>query len=380
VTGIAPVTASVKNVTTSVTSSASTVAGNGSFSAALAAVAGHALTLLTSDHASRSGAIPLGQVPFGAVTTYRAGSAQAANDTNYRARRIATNGTLAVMTTGSTFGVGIPSSRQLLTFDVATGAVRNYLAGNGQTNDVVMANGYAFVASDDFGSVNAADPAATAYIAPDQGNTETSVVISGNYAFTTTPHNNDGRIRLYDITNPAHPTWFREQAMLGSTAFLKIIRINATYLAAITPDRPGGVGHDVVIFDVSNPSSLVKVGDFDINGSSFNGFDATVDGTTLYVVGGDTGVAIVDIASPSAPVLKSVVNTPGIARGVAVSGTNEIAVADGAGGITFVDTTDRSNPVIRGTQQVPGNSVGVAVIGKTVLAASERYFNVINRP
>jgi len=36
--------------------------------------------------------------------------------------------------------------------------------------------------------------------------------------------------------------------------------------------------------------------------------------------------------------------------------------------------------VIRGTQQDPGNSVGVAVIGKSVLAASERYFNVINRP
>jgi hypothetical protein len=92
------------------------------------------------------------------------------------------------------------------------------------------------------------------------------------------------------------------------------------------------------------------------------------------------GIAIVDITNPASPVVKSIINTPGNARGVALSGTNEIAVADGAGGITFVDTTDRSNPVIKGTQQVPGNSTGVAVTGKSVYTASERYFNVINRP
>jgi len=380
-TGIGPISASLKNTTTTTTGTATTAAANGSFSVAVAAVAGNALALLTTDHGSRNGTVSLGQVPFGTTTTFKAGAAQVANDGNFRARRIVTNGTLAVATSGSNAFLSIPASRQLLTFDLAAGTSRNYLAANGSIYDVAIAGGYAFVASDDFGSVNVSDPAATAFIAPDQGNIELSVAINGNYAYTATPNFNDGRLRLYDITNPAHPTFFREQGgFIGSLTFQKIVRINATYLAAISPDRPGGVGHDVVIFDVSNPSSIVKVGDFDINGASFGGFDATVDGTTLYVAGGDAGIAIIDIASPSAPVVKSIVNTPGIARGVAVSGTNEIAVADGAGGITFVDTPDRSNPVIRGTQQVPGNSVGVAVTGKTVLAASERYFNVINRP
>jgi len=385
VTGIAPLTFALKNVTSNITTSSAAVAANGSFSAAIAAVSGHALSLLTGDGGQRSGSLPLGQVPFGTVTTYHASSLQASNDTSYRARRIAVSSTYAALTTGSTTSYisnPIPASRRLLAFELATGTVRSYINNLGPINDVAIQNGFAFIASDDFESINVASAMATAVSAADQSNTESSIAIAGNYAFTCSPDFTTGMLRLYDISNPAAPVFFRQQATISGVSFVKLARISATQIVAVTPDQTSGntVGHDVVIFDISNPSSLVKLGEKDIDGTNFRAIDVAADGNTLYVAGGDVGIAIVDITNPASPVVKSIINTPGNARGVALSGTNEIAVADGAGGITFVDTTDRSNPVIKGTQQVPGNSTGVAVTGKSVYTASERYFNVINRP
>jgi hypothetical protein len=382
VTGIGPLTFSLKNVATNATTSSAAVASNGSFSASIAALAGHALSLLTGDAGGRSGALSLGQVPFGTVTTYPASSVQANNDTTYRARRIAAGSGYAALSPGSTSGYNggtFGSSRRLVTFELATGTSRNYLSNSGAIRDVAIANGYAFIAADDFESINLASTAAP-FSPPDRTNIETSVTVAGNYAITTTLHNTQGVIRFYDISNPAAPVFVSEPATISNLDWVKVARISATQIAAVTPNRPGGVGHDLVIFDITNPASLVKLGDIDINGATFNAIDVAVDGTTVYVAGADTGVAIVDISNPNTPVVKSVVNTPGHARGVAVSGTNEIAVADGAGGITFVDTTDRSNPVIKGTQPVPGNSTGVVATGNSVYTASERYFNVIARP
>jgi hypothetical protein len=292
---------------------------------------------------------------------------------------VVTDGTIALVTSGATYPYpALPISRQLLTYTLSSGAVKSTTAGNGELYDVVISGGYAFIASDDFATLNLGDPNATANIQGDRGWLELSVAVLGTNAFTTISNYGDGRVRIYNITNPAAPVYVRDQGMLGGTTFLRILKLSSNYLVAITPDKPSGVGHDVVVIDATNPNALVKSGDFDI--PNFNAWDGVLDGAILYASGGDAGVAIVDLSSPSAPVLKSIINTPGVARGVAISGTDEIAVADGSGGVTFIDVSNKTNPVIKGTQQVPGNTAGVAVTGKQVLAASEQYFNVITRP
>jgi hypothetical protein len=80
-------------------------------------------------------------------------------------------------------------------------------------------------------------------------------------------------------------------------------------------------------------------------------------------------------------VLKSIVKTPGIARGVAISGTNEIVVADAGGpGLTFIDTSDKQHPVVLGSQRLPGNPTDVKAIGRTLYVAGENFFHIVNRP
>jgi len=114
---------------------------------------------------------------------------------------------------------------------------------------------------------------------------------------------------------------------------------------------------------------------------NFDSFNGVVQGTTLYVVGGTKGIAVVDISNPAAPVLKSIVQTPGIARAVAISGPNEIVVADAGGpGVTFIDTTNKTQPVVLGSQRLPGNPTDVKAIGKTIYVAGETFFHILNRP
>jgi len=377
-TGVGPLTLFATNTSTNTTSGTVTAGNDGSFLSTLAALPGSILTLTAKDAGNRTATVALGQAPFGSVTTYLAGQAQAANDAGYRARRVATDGTVALVTNGSTYGLGIPTSRQLLIYNLSNGTFRNIAAGNGVMYDLTIANGYAYFASDDLGSLNLSDPNATVKMASDPGYYELSVAVQGTFAYTAVTNYNDGRVRVYNISNPAvAPVHVRDQSMVGSTTLRKILKLSSNYLVAITPDRPNGVGHDVIVIDATNPNAMVKTGDFDI--PAFNGFDGAVDGATLYVVG-DAGVAIVDLSNPAAPVVKSIVKTPGIPRGVAVSGTDEIAIADGSGGVTFVDVSSKTSPVIKGTQQVTGNTAGVAVTGKTVFAASDQYFNVISRP
>lgn len=93
------------------------------------------------------------------------------------------------------------------------------------------------------------------------------------------------------------------------------------------------------------------------------------------------GVAVVDLTNPAIPRHIATIATPGLARGIAISGPGELVVADAGGpGLTFIDTTDKTRPVIKGSQALPGNTVDVTVRGRTVFAASDQCLHTLLRP
>jgi hypothetical protein len=66
---------------------------------------------------------------------------------------------------------------------------------------------------------------------------------------------------------------------------------------------------------------------------------------------------------------------------VAISGVNEIAVADSGGpGLTMIDVTDKAHPAIIGSQQLTGNAVDVKAVLKNLYVAADNYFYMILRP
>ena len=81
------------------------------------------------------------------------------------------------------------------------------------------------------------------------------------------------------------------------------------------------------------------------------------------------------MSNPSSPVHLATIDTPGIARAVAVVGENGIVVADAGRGLTFIDTSSRRQPILLGSQPLDGTPADVKVVNGAVHVATEtRYF------
>jgi hypothetical protein len=166
---------------------------------------------------------------------------------------------------------------------------------------------------------------------------------------------------------------------LNGVVYRSIIPLGTQYLIAISPDKPAGVGHDVTVIDRSNLNGLLKVAELDI--PNFDAFSGVLDGSTLYLAGGDAGVAVVNVTNPASPVWKGTADTPGIARSIAVTSPTEIVVADAGGpGLTFLDTSDRMHPIVLGSQPLQGSPIDVKVVGSRIYVATETRSYVVNRP
>ncbi len=68
-----------------------------------------------------------------------------------------------------------------------------------------------------------------------------------------------------------------------------------------------------------------------------------------------SGLQVIDISDPANPTLVGTYDTPGYARGVAVSGDHAF-VADGDSGLQVIDISDPANPTLVGTYDTPGDA------------------------
>jgi hypothetical protein len=373
----------VRNATTGVTATA-TPTPTGSFTATLTAKAGHQISLTATDSANRSATRSIGAVPF--VTTIRNDAAFISADPAFQARRVAVDGSSWIVTNGSLSGAHINggSSRallfrqpdasappQIITFDTTAGTIE----------DLTTRNGFAFVAGDRLATINLAPTPPTVQQGSHACGHELGIAVVGNNAFTTQTDNcvAAGGINIYDVANPLAPVFLRSQSTTINGIVYRALISLGNYLIGISPDKPSGLGHDVTVIDRTNLNSLAKVADLDI--ANFDAFNAVLDGTTLYLAGGDSGIAIVDVTNPASPVWKSTTDTPGIARSIAVVSATEIVVADAGGpGLTFLDTSDRAHPIVLGSQPFQGNPVDVKVIGNRIYVATETRSYVVSRP
>jgi hypothetical protein len=249
---------------------------------------------------------------------------------------------------------------------------------NGSIYDVQVSAGYAWVAGDRLASISLND-LVTHLAAGDACGNEGALALGGQFAFTAMQNCfGDAEINVWDISTPSAPRYVRSQGVGGiNLTWRGLTTLGTSYLIAFTPDRPSGIGHDIAVIDRTNVNNLTKISELEI--ANFDAIDGVVDGSTLYVAGGDGGVAIVDMINPFSPALKSTIRSIGTVRSVAVTGTNQIAFADGTG-ITFVDTTDKANPIIIGRQPLPGVVAAVTAIGKSIYVGAENYYHLIQRP
>ena len=249
---------------------------------------------------------------------------------------VAVSGSLVYLSSSSTglriFDVADPSAPALL------GAVHTPGAAGG----VAVRGTHAYIASGDRGLtvVNAADPAHPAV----QGTLTTTEWIYDVAAGPRLDRPGEvvylagaARFRIVDVTNPALPV----ELGYWDTAGVNLkAAVQGAYLFLANAE------FGMIVYDVSDPTSPQPVGNYLWSGAS----GVAVDGKLAYLTAGDwpwkapgpaqpvagnSGLRVLDISAPDAPVLLGAYNTPGTPADVVAAGGTAL-VADGEGGVTRV--------------------------------------------
>jgi hypothetical protein len=376
ISGVSPLTVELRNTTTGASTPDVTVAGDGSFSGAIAARPGELLAVLARDGNGRiTGPVSIGPAPFGSGTSTLLIPPSVAGNT-FRARTLASEGNLLVVTG---FSEEYGTSPKGVVFDISNPAspvlTRTVDIADGHAYDVDLKDGWAYVGGHDFCTINLANPSSTRNCISD-GFNEIGVAVSGGFAVTSTS-SSDGRLRVYDVSNPAAPRYLYERSFVGGINFHDVIAFGSDYLVATSPHAtaPGNVGHDVVVFDRRNVNDIVKIADLDIPG--FTASRGRIYGNTLYLASNGGGaMAIVDLSNPAAPQVLSMPGLGGYNRGVSAAGS-VAATADGALGVTFLDVANPAAPAILGRQFVGGNAWDALFSSGSLYVANEHGIVVI---
>ena len=110
-----------------------------------------------------------------------------------------------------------------------------------------------------------------------------------------------------------------------------------------------------------------EMGYYDTPGHAY---DVEVVGTMAYVADGYSGLRIIDVSNPAAPIQAGLYDTPGPALGVDVVGTLAY-VADYYYGLRIIDVSNPAAPFERGYYDTPGGAYGVQVVGTLAYVADD---------
>jgi hypothetical protein len=388
----------------------STVAVNsdGRFSGTVPAKPGDAVTAIASDDRSRSAVRNIGRVPFGNTTSsLPTGPDQALGDLEYVSRRIRLSGEhlvasggvsafswwgsdkvllFTVPDPGATATTSMPrllQSKALLAPNATATATYRFAVdtlSDDWISDIEISGDRAYVSGRGLAVVNLAGSSPDVTLHPQAHGYSNAIAVQGNHLFLTSSSGGSGSaIFTYDISNPVVPVAVSEAVVVPGVPWLEELEpFGSDYLIGFALSDFGG---DVYVIDRRNLSDLRLAKTIDL--PDFAPLDLMIDGNFLYLSGNyfiRDAIAIVDLSDLSNPRVLSLFDTPGLATGMAVSGPDEIVVADGAIGVTFVDVADKSRPVILGSQSTPGHAIDVKVVGRTIYVATEQHLHTIIRP
>jgi hypothetical protein len=237
----------------------------------------------------------------------------------------------------------------------------------GFANAVNVNGNFAFVAAGASGLqvVNVADrthPAIVASLAL-AGNAN-DVKLLGNFAYVAA---GSAGLHIIDVSNPLAPV--RVGTLnTGSTAFDVAVRGTTAYIAN---------GTNLFLADVTNPALPNRIASLPLNGT-IQGVDVDAQRNLAVVAAGSSGVYVVNISNPVAPVRLGTVLT-GDARDVAIRG-NSAFVADFQNSTTSVDITTPSSPLVLSHILDPnlgGFLQDIVLSGTFALAADVKFVNGI---
>jgi hypothetical protein len=204
------------------------------------------------------------------------------------------------------------------------------------------------------------------------------LMLAGNATFST-----------WDIADPATPVHLADFASQhnvdeAESHEVTLARVGDTFYAATVSGR----GFD--IWDLTDMTAPAHVSHVRIPGIDYGDVAAGVwglawQGHYVYVGGNDTGLHIVDVADPAAPV---VVNTlPNSATGgffvgpvFAMGNILVLTTPKEHGGVATMEVSDPENPVLLDAMTLPESYIGWYYGGHVILQMPLRIYDVLGDP
>jgi hypothetical protein len=120
-----------------------------------------------------------------------------------------------------------------------------------------------------------------------------------------------------------------------------------------------GAGATLEVWDCSQPTALVKLGQVRLPGQVES---IATRGSFAFAACGSAGVQFVDLSQPAAPAHVNTFDSSGHAYGLAVSG-DLLLVADGVSGLRILNVATPATPSLAGSYFTAGPARAVAVVG-----------------
>lgn len=177
---------------------------------------------------------------------------------------------------------------------------------------------------------------------------------------------------IADITNPSAPSTLGRWTDSDKTQFYNIhVANNLLYVPH------GFSGVDIV--DASNANQPVKVGNIPIRylGPTTAIHDIEIVGNYAYVPQGKW-LRVVDVTTPTLPTDIAVITaTTSYLRSIAVSGSYAY-LTSGSDGLIVVDISSPTSPIVTGTLDTPSYAVGIVKQGNYVYIAESDAIRIID--
>ncbi|MCK4585220.1 hypothetical protein KAU13_07375 [candidate division WOR-3 bacterium] len=172
----------------------------------------------------------------------------------------------------------------------------------------------------------------------------------------------DAGLEIWDVADPSSPEKLGNYDTPGSACGLYV---SGSY--AYIGDGDSGL----YVIDISAPSNPQQVGHYDTHSVG----DIYIKGSFAYVA--SDGLRVIDISVPTNPQEVGYYNTPGGARCVYVSGSYAY-VTSGYEGLRVIDVSVPSNPQEIGYYDTPGYAYWVCVSGSYAYVADRGALQVID--
>lgn len=186
------------------------------------------------------------------------------------------------------------------------------------------------------------------------------VFLANNMAYLAT----SAGLVVVDVSTPATPRLRGSFAAIGNAMAVKLLGSTAYVVAK----------DSLYLVNVANPGAMTQAGVIQLGGTAWN-LDLDPSRSLAAVAMGKAGVKLVDVSSPSAPVLRGTAFT-GDARGVALRGNTAI-VADYTNSMTSVDIGNLVAPTILSStsKELGGLLNNVVLSGNFALGADIVFIN-----